>query len=508
MDPRIDIWREAGLPDHEYKREVRIPAAFAVRNGTRHATKRSLIREIDFTTNFGYTLQSMKNLLKARFLIFALAISATLAPAQTPFIGLGDSLGEGVQSADASIWTQPNSYLNLIAQQMRINFPLPLILGNPLASIESVSGRFRLFPNTPGADLAVSGATVDSLLNQGAGIPITNETDLVLEPRTGTQMQIAQSLKAPFTICWIGNTDVLSAVLAWDQLDASQLTSVSQFTADYAEIAADLAGLGGKVVVGTIPDVDQIGFVFDREDLIAFLGQDYGLPEGSYTTLPTMLLIKLGLNDGSLLQNPDYVLDSTEIATIEQRVATFNQIIKSNAASFGLAVADVESVFEQLQQSPPVFYGVALTRQFNGGLFSLDGVHPSNIGHALAANVFIQAANEKFGMNIPQLSENQLTQIAAADPFIDWNGGLVVAGRPFTSLLETLGPFLGISGDLNNKPGGAAKGTTPNIDKAAGRAFMKQYLSSKGLPSATPWTANDAMKAMKEIFNLLPTSKK
>src|SRR5215831_12726476 len=149
-----------------------------------------------------------------------------------------------------------------------------------------------------------------------------------------------------------------------------------------------------------------------------------------------MLLLKLGLVDGSVLQNPNYVLDPAEFATIQSRVATFNQIIKTTAANYGFAVADIGAIFQQLQQNPPVFHNVALTRRFNGGLLSLDGVHPSDIGHAIAANVFIQAANDKFGMHIPQLTQNQLTQIANADPFIDWGVDLVVPGRPFAGLLR------------------------------------------------------------------------
>jgi hypothetical protein len=218
-----------------------------------------------------------------------------------------------------------------------------------------------------------------------------------------------------------------------------------------------------------------------------------------------MLLIKLGLVDGTtILQNPNYVLSATQAATISQRVADFNQIITSDAADSGLAVADIHGYFELLQETPPVFHGVALTRQFNGGLLSLDGVHPSDIGHALSANVFIQAANQKFGMSIPLLSEDQLTQIADADPFVDWDGSLVVRGRPLAGLLETLGPFLGISGNFNNVPGAApTSAAVSKIDKAAGQRFMQQYFTVKGLPTNTAWTEQDAINAMKEVFQML-----
>jgi hypothetical protein len=417
---------------------------------------------------------------------------------------MGDSITEGVQSVNASVVSQPHSYVNLIAKQLGVSFPLPLILSSPFSIAENVAGRTRLNPSLLSANLGVSGATVDSLLNQSAGQPVVNETDLVLEPRTGTQMQIAQSLKSPFTVCWIGNNDALASVENWNDLTNIQLTSVEQFTTDYAQIVAGLSSWQGKVVVGTIPDIPQIGFVFTPQDLVTFLGSNFGLPEGSYTTLPTMLLIKLGLVDGTtILQNPNYVLSASNAALISQQVATFNQIIQTDAENAGFAVADIHAYFAQLETNPPVFHGVALTRRFNGGLLSLDGIHPSDTGHALGANVFIQAANTAFSMNIPLLSESQLTEIADSDPFIDWNGNLVVRGRPFTGLLETLGPFLGISGDFSDQPGSSAQAPTVKINQAAGKAFMQKYFSLKGLPPGTAWTEQDAINAMKDLFHSL-----
>jgi GDSL-like Lipase/Acylhydrolase len=454
----------------------------------------------------------MARFLSVPFLLTAVCAASVFAQAPPAFVGMGDSIGEGVQSADATWQTQPHSYLNLIAQQMGVSFPLPLIVGTPISNIFTVSGRARLNPNLNASNLAVSGATVNSMLTQVAGQPVANEADLVLEPRTGTQMGIAQSLGSPFTICWIGNGDALQSVLAWDQLNSTPplLTNVSQFGADYYQIMKDLAGLNGKVVVGTVPDIPQIAFVFTQQDLIAFLGTDFGMPEGSYTTLPTMLLIKLGLLDGTAaLQTPNskYVLSSANASLISSTIGQYNQIIRMDAEAAGFAVADINAAFEQLMETPPVFSGVALTRQFNGGLFSLDGVHPSDIGHALAANIFIQAANQQFGTSIPLLTQgpqSQLTQIADADPFIDWDGSLVVRGRPLAGLLETLGPFLGISGNLNNTPGAApAPAAVSKIDKAAGQRFMQQYLTLKGLPANTAWTAQDAINAMKEVFRAL-----
>jgi hypothetical protein len=262
---------------------------------------------------------------------FLMAGSMLDAQSKVPLAALGDSLGEGVQSADASFLTQPHGYLNLVAHQMAAAFPLPLISSSPIDIVGETATRARLQPSLIPANLAVSGATLDSLLNQAASLPVANETDLVLEPFTVTQIQAAGQLSPALTICWIGNNDVLSAVLPFDQLDASQLTSVAQFTADYAQLAASLKALGGRVVVGNIPDVLDIGYVVTPQELVALFGSDLGLPAGSVTTIPTVLLIKLGFLPPTILQNPSFVLDSTEIATIEQRIQTFNQIIASKS---------------------------------------------------------------------------------------------------------------------------------------------------------------------------------
>src|ERR1700722_5802548 len=90
---------------------------------------------------------------------------ASLAWAQPPvYVALGDSLGEGVQSADARYRTQPDSYENLIAAELGVTFPLPLIKGTPFTIIESVNGRSRIDPTVASPNLAVSGADSTSIL--------------------------------------------------------------------------------------------------------------------------------------------------------------------------------------------------------------------------------------------------------------------------------------------------------------------------------------------------------
>ncbi len=416
-----------------------------------------------------------------------------------PLIGLGDSLGEGVQSADASYQTQIHGYLNLIGQQMGVSFPLPLIRTGLFGVVGSVQGRSRINPSALASNLAFSGADSTSVLTAQAAPPIDNETDLVLSPRAGSEVSIAESLRSPFTICWIGSNDVLAAVLGFDRLNAAQIaaqiTPTSVFQSNYAQIASRLGALGGKLVFANVPDVTNAAFLFSPQDLITFLGSDYGLPSGSYTTVVAMLLIKLGLNDGSILRDPDWVLDPGEIQTIEQSIAAFNQVIATDAAQVGAPVVDVNALFKSYVQNPVAMGGVTLTRQYLGGLFSLDGVHPSDIGYALVANAFIEQIDSFYRMTIPALTSQQLNKIFEADPFVDFNHNLRVKGRFGVGLLETLAPFLGISGEAPPVP------ASPGVNKALGQLFMQAYLASQGKDPNTKWTKQDAIAAFHQLFN-------
>jgi hypothetical protein len=363
---------------------------------------------------------------------------------------MGDSIGEGVQSADASVATQQMNYPSLLAWRMGEDFPRPFISTTLFAGTGDVTDRTRFDPTVKTLNLAVSGADVNSLINNRAVATtvsqISSENELVLFPWTGSQLEIAEGLRPQFVSCWIGNNDALASVTAYSQLDASQLTSVANFSSDFMTIATRLKATGAKVVFGTIPDVTRIGFLVDNQDLIRFFGTDYGLPAGSRTSIITMILIRSGLADPSVLTVPNYVLDPGELALITSRISQFNAIIKADAAQLGFAVADVGAAFDQYAANPPV-YSVPLTSKFLGGLLSLDGVHPSNIGHALVTNLFLQAFNNTYGTAFPLLDSDTLNWIAYNDPFVDLNQNGRVRGRFGAGFLETLMLFVGISGD-------------------------------------------------------------
>ena len=155
----------------------------------------------------------MSRRLRSRLFLLALLAGSAALPSitvrgQTPsvmFVGLGDSISESVQSADANELTQPFSFQNLIAWRMGAAFPLPLIRAHALGSFYSTGFRPRVDTTVRTFHLGVSGADAHSLLFDAADASdvsqINSETDLVLFPWRGSQMQIVESLRPRYVAC-------------------------------------------------------------------------------------------------------------------------------------------------------------------------------------------------------------------------------------------------------------------------------------------------------------------
>jgi lysophospholipase L1-like esterase len=62
-----------------------------------------------------------------------------------------------------------------------------------------------------------------------------------------------------------------------------------------------------------------------------------------------------------------------------------------------LALFDAEEVLKQVKAGTYNFDGLGITADFiTGGVFSLDGVHPTARGYALIANEMIKAINTQY----------------------------------------------------------------------------------------------------------------
>jgi lysophospholipase L1-like esterase len=94
-------------------------------------------------------------------------------------------------------------------------------------------------------------------------------------------------------------------------------------------------------------------------------------------------------------------ITATEATQLKTATDAYNASIQALAAAKGLAFVDINAMYNQLNNGGIVANGQTMTSTFiTGGMFSLDGVHPSPRGNALTSNKFLEAINSKYGSNL------------------------------------------------------------------------------------------------------------
>jgi lysophospholipase L1-like esterase len=292
---------------------------------------------------------------------------------------------------------------------------------------------------TVGAALTLTGAEANSGLGQ-----------LILR---GLGSEVAQVAKlnppATFIAIWIGGNDFLGAVSAGRP---SLLTDATAFRTQYATLLDTLiaAAPGAGMVVGTLPanfaaaplTAQLPPVIFDSNfkpvvvggNTIPFFGDVGGgptapaaLPPGSIVLLSALPKIQQGVGMPPALKNiPPFsslprvgepltdadIITPAEQAIFTARIADYNTAITDLAKARNIPVADIKGLFDRFASPTGLQIGpFVINHQFvRGGIFSLDGVHPSDIGYALFANEFIKAINSGYSTHIPLASLSQFLQ--------------------------------------------------------------------------------------------------
>src|SRR5262249_36337075 len=115
--------------------------------------------------------------------------------------------------------------------------------------------------------------------------------------------------------------------------------------------------------------------------------------------------------DPALLPTPPCakVLDASERAAARATVDAFNAPIAaavaetSQASGVRIVLVDMASQFDRIARDGVDLNGDGtpdLTARYLGGVFSLDGIHPTRTGNAILANAFIAAIDAEFGETI------------------------------------------------------------------------------------------------------------
>jgi len=403
----------------------------------------------------------------------------------TRFFVIGDSYGAGVSSASLNAAHQQFSWPNIIARQAgAVDFQQPLV-SDPGIGPELQLFDISKFPPTiapkstlngqpinlnlarPFNNLSIPGANVNDVITLTGKEQVTNTAttfgQFILRG-LGTSVDQVIASQPTFVAIWIGGNDALGAVLSGTP---GALTSTANFTRDYnAMLDKLIAGApNAGIVVGSLPTHVAVApiantvppFLVNPATQLPVLGPDgkpiffvadlgggtFGqLPAGSMVLLTAAGHLGTGFgipaalaplfptlpNVGKPLPDSD-VLTPTEIAAIEARLAEFNTAIAAAASSRNIPVADITGLFNRIQNGIPTAAGITLTKAFlQGGIFSFDGFHMTDIGYTLFANEYIKTINGAYGTHIP---------LATITPFFANNapntesGTLALPNMPF-----------------------------------------------------------------------------
>lgn len=332
-----------------------------------------------------------------------------------------------------------------------------LISGTPtvanFSNIYDVNNKFNNF--------GIPGATVGAALFNGLADPANASVGRfnpyfarIASSTTATIVGEAVSTNPTFFTYWLGNNDVLGYATSGGGT-TSQPTPVANFSAALNASIDALTANGAKGAIATIPDITALPFFttvpaksisFTLDDSLTYRSLNSGMAllagllggtfnytygpgnnpfpfvdnmnhlrviEDDEFVLLTVPQDKLKCGElfppgspftGAPLINGKYVLEHSEIDLIQQTINQYNSIIKQVATNKGLALVDANAVFNTVKNGA-IYDGVSVSNKFvTGGLFSLDGVHPTPRGQAIIANEFIKAINKKFGASIPTVN--------------------------------------------------------------------------------------------------------
>lgn len=378
---------------------------------------------------------------------------------------LGDSLSAGFQSGTLLDTFQPNGWNILLAQQAGFKVEQPLIAYpgvpaalqltaiSPTPVVSSIAGTSSGRDNLTiqPTDIAVPGAFLsDVLYTQPLLVPQTGQqimNYLVLgfpgidEGVQYSQIQWAHQLNPTTLFVWIGNND---ALIADETGVPANMTPVATFTAEYQQMMALItANTRANVILMNIPDVTTVPYMTSGALILAEYSAATSIPQATLSTMfgvqATDLVNPTGMAEISEILagtrttpiGTEGSLTAAEIATVQSTVNQYNSAIAAQATANGATLIDIHTALLNLKASPPTINGVAtptingvpVSLSFLGGIFSLDGIHPTNTGYAIIANTVIAkldatVASGGLGLSIPQVS---LTTIAAADPLFPPN---------------------------------------------------------------------------------------
>jgi len=366
------------------------------------------------------------------------------------YVSFGNSITAGIQSFGLSDSTQVVAYPVLLARAMGTPFnypslnnpgcppPITNIFTSPPTRVGGLPDTFcALRKNVPPLlnNVAFPGASVLELLNTNYGPPqppaaATDAYKLFLLGGR-TELQRAREVLPTFVTVWIGNNDVLGAILdTGDAGQAADITPPATFATQYNALMDSIDSFGsvqGGALLGVVqatgaPYVSRGG---------AYAAASLAIP--TMTVLPNCLAFQaLTATDTAFVEVPFHygapivakaaagipdtldcsnyhVISVPEAVNMISTVAQYNATIQAAATARNWLFVDPNPLLRTLAQAGAIRPFPAFPPDPNsttapfGTAVSRDGVHPSTSTQKLVAQSLQQAINAFYHSAIPAI---------------------------------------------------------------------------------------------------------
>ena len=340
--------------------------------------------------------------------------------------------GKTVQLDGKGTFTQPVYDRDGFPQLLHIVSYSPLVItntgratGNPTNLAQATAYHDMAVPFAIAFDFVDTTYYYNSTVHPPVAIPLFNN----IVRHTGTIGANVVSL-APDFITWeYGSNEVLGPT-------SSGVGADPNTAENYAPVLAlSLNALHGllpnaRIAVFNVPDVTTVPLTttlspFTRSlttgQPLPLIGADGPLQVGDLlllTASTTIATTGTGIPAGGLnYLNPSvpsngqalaetFILRAAEIAQTKTEVDQMNAAIAAEVAARSyVALVDLHGLLQTIAANGLTIGGTHYTTAYiRGGLFSLDGVHPNDLAHAVICNALIDATNARFGFAIQRVN--------------------------------------------------------------------------------------------------------
>jgi hypothetical protein len=368
----------------------------------------------------------------------------------TTYVAMGTSISAGTQSDGLVVTHQQKAFPYLFAQQARVaSFTIPSVSHNGIPALLQIRGLTPLggviinrTGIAEGAELNRTQAT--AFHNMGVPfsvLPDVADTSLyylerfpgdarprmfnIVARHRGSILQQVAGLAPTFITFEYGSNEILGAAGSGSGtpiVPAALWAGALNATLNALQAAAP----GAKLALVNVPDPTTTPLVTTFKPVTRNAsGQIVPLigPGGTPLTLGDFVLLTAGdslaagtgfpVGTTSYLSGvpgngrpllDSHVLSAAEVASLRNAQGQYNAAVQAEANARGAAYVDLAGLLRTANTTGFPFQTQVLTSAFvTGGLFSLDGVHPTDVAQGILCNALIDAVNARYGANVPHL---------------------------------------------------------------------------------------------------------